>query len=105
MRGTNPLLARARKKFFKKVLTNPSRGCIIVLQTKEVTPIRDLILKALAKYPNGLRQRMIASEIGCWTANPELRHTLDALTNEGILSKTYYSDPANMEYYFIWKIA
>lgn len=26
--------------------------------------MRDLILKALAKYPNGL----IASEIGCWTA-------------------------------------
>ena len=67
--------------------------------------MRDLILKALAKYPNGLRQRMIASEIGCWTANPELCHTLDALTNEGILSKTYYSDPANMEYYFLWKIA
>lgn len=77
----------------------------MILQTKEATPMRDLILKALAKYPNGLRQRMIASEIGCWTANPELRHTLDTLTNEGILSKTYYSDPANMEYYFIWKIA
>ena len=44
--------------------------------------MRDLILKTLAKYPNGLRQRMIASEIGCWTANPELRHTLDALTKE-----------------------
>ena len=77
----------------------------MVLQTKEATPMRDLILKVLAKYPNGLRQRMIASEIGCWTANSELRHTLDALTNEGILSKTYYSDPANMEYYFLWKIA
>ena len=59
----------------------------MILQTKEATPMRDLILKALAKYPNGLR------------------HTLDTLTNEGILSKTYYSDPANMEYYFIWKIA
>lgn len=77
----------------------------MVLQTKEATPMRDLILEALTKYPNGLRQRMIASEIGCWTASPELRHTLDALTNEGILSKTYYSDPANMEYYFLWKIA
>lgn len=67
--------------------------------------MREKILGTLAQYPNGLRQRMIASEIGCWTANPELRRTLDAMTNEGILSKRYYSDPANMEYYYLWKIA
>ena len=67
--------------------------------------MREKILKALAQYPNGLRQRMIASEVGYWTAEPELRQTLDALTSEGILSRHYHNDPANMEYYFIWKIA
>ena len=67
--------------------------------------MREAILKALAKYPDGMRQRMIADEIGCWTADPELRQTLNTLVNEGILSKSHYSDSANMEYYYIWKIA
>ena len=67
--------------------------------------MREAILKALAKYPNGMRQRMIADEVGYWTADPELRQTLNTLVDEGIVSKSNYSDPVNMEYYYIWKIA
>lgn len=67
--------------------------------------MREKILNVLAQYPNGLRQRMIASEVGCWTANPDLIKALADMTHEGILTRRYHNDPANMEYYFIWKIS
>lgn len=60
------------------------------------------VLKYLKAIDNGQRMRAIA-----WRIKENPYEVLDALTflqSKGLVESISYSDPANMEYYLLWKI-
>ena len=67
--------------------------------------MKNEILRVLREHPNGLRQRYIAGEIGCWTASPDLVKALHELKEEGKVSSIFHRDIGNMENFYIWKIS
>lgn len=67
--------------------------------------MKDEILRVLREHPNGLRQRYVASEIGCWTASPILVASLWELEQAGKIVSILHRDIGNMESFYIWKIS
>lgn len=67
--------------------------------------MKDEILRVLREHPNGLRQRYLASEIGCWTASPDLVKAINELREEGKVVGIFHRDIGNMESFYIWKIS
>ena len=61
------------------------------------------IVETLKKAPYGLRLRDIGSCLQVWS--PLLVQSMTELEAEGKISRTLYTDMANMENYYIWKIS
>lgn len=64
--------------------------------------MEEQILEVLRQHPMGLRLREIGGYLGTWHIN--LVEPLHNLLQEGKVCFHSVSDPANMEWYDIWKI-
>lgn len=61
------------------------------------------ILDILKEHPNGLRLRSIGAKLGVW--HPSLVPTMNALEESGKVVAIPHRDMANMEFYYVWKLA
>ena len=61
------------------------------------------ILDLLKEHPNGLRLRSIGAKLGVW--HPSLAKDIAELERKGQVIGTLHRDMANMEQYYIWKLA
>lgn len=61
------------------------------------------ILDLLKAYPNGLRLRSIGAKLGVW--HPSLAKDIAELERKGQIVGILHRDMANMEQYYIWKLA
>lgn len=67
-----------------------------------ISELEQRILEVLANCPNGTRLRNIGQALGMWHINliSEIAH----LEKLGLIVEQAYNDPANMEYYLIFKL-
>lgn len=64
--------------------------------------IRAKVIETIKQYPNGIMLRHIGTAVGEW--HPYLRVLIDNLVEEKVIIEEYKSDPANMEFYYVYKI-
>lgn len=64
--------------------------------------IRAKVIETIRQSPNGLRLCYIGTAVGEW--HPYLRLLIDNLVEERVIIEEYKSDPANMEFYYVYKI-
>lgn len=63
--------------------------------------MKEKILTVLAEHPNGMRLREIGGQLHVW--HVKLLDIMYELEDAGLITRSEYFDPANMEYYSIWK--
>lgn len=61
------------------------------------------VVNLLAKYPNGLRKRMISSYTGIWVG--DLVGVMADLEKDGVVTSRLVTDLANMESYDVYTLA
>jgi hypothetical protein len=61
------------------------------------------VVNLLAKYPNGLRKRMISSYTGIWVG--DLVGVMADLEKDGVVVSRMVTDFANMESYDVYTLA
>lgn len=65
--------------------------------------MKEQIIAVLAKHPNGLRLRSIGAELHVWHCS--LAKDVAELEQSGQVVGTLHRDMANMEQYYIWRLA
>ena len=60
------------------------------------------VVNLLAKYPNGLRKRMISSYTGIWVG--DLVGVMADLEKDGVVTSRLVTDFANMESYDVYTL-
>lgn len=66
------------------------------------TIIKAKVVEVIRQSPDGIRLRHIGTAVGEW--HPYLRVLIDDLVEEKVITEEYKSDPANMEFYYVYKI-
>ena len=61
------------------------------------------VVNLLAKYPNGLRKRMISSYTGIWVG--DLAGVMTDLEKDGIVTSRLVNDFANMDTHYVYTLA
>ena len=64
--------------------------------------IKAKVVEVIRQSPNGIRLRHIGTAVGEW--HPYLKVLIDDLVEERVITEEYKSDPANMEFYYVYKI-
>lgn len=71
-------------------------------ETEIVVANRRKVVNLLAKYPNGLRKRMISSYTGIWVG--DLVGVMADLEKDGVVVSRLVTDFANMESYYVYTL-